>query len=139
MPNTADAVGRLGCRRDAPFLLGLAALALSGGLACDSKDAQRAGPSAPRPPVVSEHRPLAVAKATKDLGADCSAGGASECLSGLCLHTSNHLSSGFVCSRLCGQGQRPCPGGFACMQGHPSPRGMWCLATSTAAAKGGQP
>lgn len=59
---------------------------------------------------------------TKKVGEDCTAHGASECVSGLCVHTSPKLGEGYVCAALC---ERGCPDGWQCSQ-LPGAEGM-CL------------
>lgn len=83
-------------------------------------------------PIVRKHDFIKAAQPTKAIGEPCDVGGASECFSNLCVHTSpgGRLHEDHKCSQLCGPGRSPCPMGFICAQGHPSPDGMWCIAES---------
>lgn len=78
---------------------------------------------------LTEPRALWAEKATKKIGEDCGANGASACLSGICLHVKPGRHEGYVCSRSC-QGDGDCPGGWRCAQMYPTPRGRLCAPLS---------
>ena len=87
------------------------------------------GPPPGSQTVVGKHEFLRADEPTKTIGQSCDIGGASECVSDLCIHASpeGRLHTGYRCSQLCGPGRDACPQGFTCVQGHPSADGMWCL------------
>jgi hypothetical protein len=100
----------------------MAGFAAIGWVACDRGQApQDTGPS-----VVRAHQPLTAARATKEVGESCDTGGASDCLSSLCIHipqAGNHdlINGGHFCTVQCGPSARDgggaCPvEGFACVQ-----------------------
>lgn len=65
----------------------------------------------------------------KHLGEDCTANGASDCESGLCLKLSESPFGGWVCSQACGSLERnvSCPRGWECHKTLPDPDGFTCV------------
>lgn len=92
----------------------------------------RAGVPNPSPredvsPVVTEWRPSPSSKpASKALGDDCSAHGASECLSNLCVRTRSEQGLGYVCSQSCEQ-KSDCPESWRCVSVVPGAAESICL------------
>lgn len=82
--------------------------------------------------VFSEHRLIEAEDATKDLGEDCTTGGASDCRSGVCLHYGANPSSRYACSRRCVK-TADCDGleGWRCASVYPSPGASFCTPPST--------
>ena len=66
--------------------------------------------------VLTEHQFSVSAKKAKRIGEDCSLHGSSECLSGVCLHTSPHRHAGYICSQTCSS-TSDCPANWSCVQG----------------------
>ncbi|MFY0564158.1 hypothetical protein ACN28E_09935 [Archangium lansingense] len=93
-------------------------------LACNGR--QEEAPVASPPAVFGEHRTSPASKATKELGEDCGQHGASECLTGLCLHTQAEPGRGYFCSSTC-RGQGECPEDWVCTQLHPSEATRVCI------------
>ncbi|NTX06555.1 hypothetical protein [Myxococcus sp. CA040A] len=75
---------------------------------------------------MSEHRPTLAAAATKEVGEECPSHGASECRSGLCLHTEADPEEGYFCSSEC-QTDAQCPAQWKCTQVHPSAASRVCI------------
>jgi hypothetical protein len=72
---------------------------------------------APRPQPFSEHHFAAYSGASpKGIGEDCTASGAAECKSGICLHTGGLPNTGYVCSSSCSS-PTECPAGWNCARG----------------------
>jgi hypothetical protein len=65
------------------------------------------------PPVLREHRLAVATVATKAVGEECSGAGASECSTGLCLHTGLERERGYFCSRAC-KALSDCPERWEC-------------------------
>lgn len=94
---------------------GLQCLGLLGMLACSAQPSQ----SVPEVPstAFTEHRMTRASEAHKQLGEDCTAHGASECLSGLCLRTQAEFGEAYSCSKTC-KALGECPSGWKCAQVH---------------------
>lgn len=96
------------------FLVSLAV----GGTACQPSTVagpEEKGTSSPSqlPRVLTEHRPApTTAASSKALGDDCTAHGASECRSRLCLHVGAR-EAGYVCSQAC-EDNSSCPTHWEC-------------------------
>lgn len=84
--------------------------------------------------VLTEHRPLHAAKASKQLGEDCTVYGRTECLSGVCLHVSPDRNTGYFCSSACTR-REDCPSEWNCNQLYPGPGGSACVPPSGWTAK----
>lgn len=97
---------------------------VTAGIACG--DRQEKAPVAAPAPVFGEHRTTLASKATKELGEECGQHGASECVSGLCLHTQADPQRGYYCSGVC-RGLGECPEGWACAQLHPGEATRVCI------------
>lgn len=76
--------------------------------------------------MLKEHRTTLAAAATTKLGRDCTAHGASECESGVCLHTGAEPNKGYFCSKVCGA-QAECPPQWRCEQVHPNLQQRVCI------------
>lgn len=76
--------------------------------------------------VFTEHRATLVSAATKELGEDCTRHGASECLTGLCLHTQAEPRRGYICSSTC-RSMKECPEEWSCAQLHPGESTRVCV------------
>ncbi|MCY1019867.1 hypothetical protein [Pyxidicoccus sp. MSG2] len=63
---------------------------------------------------------------SKELGEACTAHGASECRSGMCLHTGADPAEGYFCSTTC-QTQAQCPSQWGCTQVHPGAQARVCI------------
>lgn len=84
-------------------------------------------PAHERAPVLSEYVPTPSPDGpTKRIGDDCTAHGASECVSGTCLHVSPKPGEGYVCSRTC-TATADCPPGWTCSSLLPAPASALCL------------
>jgi hypothetical protein len=85
-------------------------------------------------PVVGEWRPAPSNKpADKQVGEDCSAHGASECVGALCVHAKAERGSGYVCSRRC-QADAECPATWRCVSVVPGAQEAVCLPPATPTA-----
>lgn len=105
---------------------GMAFLALSLWAGCDRSSSEPAeAVSPPKSEVLTEHRALKTETPTRQLGEDCTANGASACLSGVCLHVKPGRQDGYVCSQPC-QGPTDCPDRWTCSQVYPTPKGRLC-------------
>lgn len=91
-------------------------------LGCTGKDEQ-SPVQAPTP--LTEHRLRAAAEAHRKVGESCAQGGASECLSGLCLHVKPDPADGWFCSTSCTASR--CPEGWACNQLTPGASDSVCV------------
>ncbi len=80
--------------------------------------------------VFSEHRPLQVSRATKQLGEECTEHGGSECLSSFCLHVRPDRNAGYFCSRSCAT-SFDCPMDWSCAQIYPSAEASFCVPPAT--------
>ncbi len=107
------------------LMLGLAAAV---GAGCAKSQPETVAPVAEE--VLTEHRPLGVEKATKEVGEDCTENGASACLSGICLHVKPGRKEGYVCSRAC-QGEQDCPRNWRCAQVYPTSQERLCTPSPT--------
>lgn len=111
-----------------------------GGLwGCDSSGEKPPAPAQDVSPVVSEWRPMPTTKpADKQVGDDCSVHGASECMSGLCVHVRAQRGLGYVCSARC-QKSSECPSQWRCVSVIPGGQEATCLPpvpTTTPASRG---
>ena len=82
--------------------------------------------AAPSGTVFGEHRQTLAAAATREVGEDCAAQGASACRSGLCLHTQPDPGLGLICSRQC-QAEENCPVDWQCVSVHPNAGASFCV------------
>jgi hypothetical protein len=104
-------------------------LGLATGVWAGCEDARREPEIAVEQEVLTEHRPLKVERATKQVGEDCTESGSSVCLSGVCLHVKPGRKEGYVCSHSCQSGQE-CPRNWRCAQVYPTPEGRLCVPPS---------
>ncbi len=88
--------------------------------------------------VLTEHRPLQAAQPTGKLGDDCTQSGASNCLSGLCLHTRPEHNKGYVCSQRC-QSSSECPRDWSCVSFYSSTHEHVCIPPSLAQSQPSHP
>lgn len=83
-------------------------------------------------PPITEHRKLQVGSGTGKVGMDCSAGGASDCETKLCLQSTNvktlsaGRAGGYVCSTPCAT-RAQCPEEWICVQFYPGEGGRACV------------
>jgi hypothetical protein len=98
--------------------------------ATDAGNGQQALPSPHEQlKVITEHRPTpALGAADKKLGDDCTAHGASECQSQLCLHVGGR-GAGYVCSQGCADTTQ-CPAHWQCKSVSVSTRRAVCVPPS---------
>lgn len=76
--------------------------------------------------VFGEHRQSQALAATREIGEDCAAQGASACRSNLCLHTQPAPGLGLICSRQC-QAEADCPADWQCVSVHPNAGASFCV------------
>jgi len=79
--------------------------------------------------VLTEHRTTPAARATQGLGQSCTVHGASECLSGVCLHTGADQDDGYFCSVTC-KAAEECPEQWQCAQVYPNVAQRVCIPPS---------
>ena len=79
----------------------------------------------PPKPVFTEHRPQKAEKASKQLGEECTAAGASECHTGTCFHYKAAPQEGYVCSQKC-QTDDSCPLRWSCISIYPGEGNRFC-------------
>lgn len=80
-------------------------------------------------PLFKGHQALTGGSGTKRTGQDCTTFGASDCASGICLHTHPEPSAGYFCTTRCDPslGNDNCSPGFACIQIYPISTGFVCV------------
>jgi hypothetical protein len=116
-------------RRRQGWWLGAVLLVLGAQLLPGCRPGEEASEDRPRRQVFSEHRFLQATQPTKQLGEDCTTYGASECLSGLCLHYKHNPAEGYACSKQC-EGDLECPEDWRCTSAHPTPGSEFCVPPS---------
>lgn len=99
---------------------------LMGMLAC-TREPVESSPS--EDAVLTEHRTALAAQATQGLGENCTTHGASECLSGVCLHTGTERDDGYFCSVNC-TAAKECPEQWQCAQVYPGVAQRVCVPPS---------
>lgn len=94
---------------------------------CQSSPPEDAAIPQRRAAVLSEYVPTpAPMGPTKPTGSDCTAHGASECLTGTCLHVGEKPGEGYVCSHSC-ESASECPPGWTCSSILPPPASAFCF------------
>jgi len=112
----------LAMRRPSTLCLLVALLAL----ACQGEPPPPQSGTPPPPPALTEHRPAEFhGRPTKNVGEPCSTYGAAECVSSLCVHTSDRERP-YVCSNAC-QVDTECPQKWRCIRPHPSAESSICI------------
>lgn len=93
----------------------------------------RSGSPKEKAPQFRARQEIQAASATKEVGEDCTANGASACKSGICMHVKPHPLEGYVCSRGC-TSDGDCLAGWGCKSVSVTASNRFCLPPDPAAA-----
>lgn len=97
----------------------------------------------PKENVVLARHPLKAAPATRSTGESCAERGRSECLGGVCIHTSADPAANFFCTTAC-RVTADCPKAFTCARlpgsysSYCTPPQGWTSQVATARVKPGR-